>query len=240
MGPACDLDDVAGLVEVIVDGGGIGDEVALVAGEQAVDRVAVVRVRIAIEDVALGRDEHPEVGAPALLLGLDEDAGGVGAQVGLGEGVAQHRLDERLGEVGELLVPAAHRRAREHQAVAGVDLRETIQREVVLPAAHDRVGEHPGTGEAAVDRELGRLRDQRRLVARFVGERHALPGRLALVLRRRALDELRPHDPDRDHRGGPALEHLADFLADPRERVEAFSLDLDRQHLDLHPREMLG
>lgn len=41
----------------------------------------------AIEDVALGRDEHPEVGAPALLLGLDEDAGGVGTQVGLGEGV---------------------------------------------------------------------------------------------------------------------------------------------------------
>lgn len=40
-------------------------------------------------------------------------------------------------------------------------------------------------------------------VARFIGEHHTLPGCLVLVLRRRALDELRPHDPDCDHRGGP-------------------------------------
>ena len=52
VGPASDLDDVAGLVEVIVDGVGIGDEVALVAGEEAVDGRAVVLVRIAVEDVA--------------------------------------------------------------------------------------------------------------------------------------------------------------------------------------------
>lgn len=110
---------------------------------------------------------------------------------------------ELLGEVGEPLVPAAHHRAREHQAVTGVDLRETIEREVVLPAAHDRVGEHPGTREAAVDRELGRLRDQRRLFARFIGEHHALPGRLAprlhkgaaLVAHVDALSALRIDDP---------------------------------------------
>jgi len=74
---------------------------------------------------------------------------------------------------------------------------------VVLPAAHDRVGEHPGTREAAVDRELGRLRDQRRLFARFIGEHHALPGRLAprlhkgaaLVAYVDALSALRIDDP---------------------------------------------
>jgi hypothetical protein len=87
VGPACHLDHVAGLVEVVVDGGGVGDEVALVAGEQDVDRLAVVLVRVAVEDVALGRDQDPEVGPPALLLGLDEDAGGIGAQIGRGEGV---------------------------------------------------------------------------------------------------------------------------------------------------------
>jgi hypothetical protein len=78
VGPAPDLDDVAGLVEVIVDGVGIGDEVALVAGEETIDGLAVVLVRVAVEDVPPRRDEHPEMGAAALLLGLDEDAGRVG------------------------------------------------------------------------------------------------------------------------------------------------------------------
>ena len=57
--------------------------------------------------VPLGRDEHPEVGPAALLLGLDEHAGRIGAQIGLREGVAQHRVDDDLGEIGELLGPAA-------------------------------------------------------------------------------------------------------------------------------------
>lgn len=77
-------------------------------------------------------------------------------------------------------------------------------------------------------------------VALIIGQYHTLPGRLALLLRRRALDEPWSYAPDRDHRGRPTLEHLADLLADPRERVEALALHLDRQHLDLHPREMLG
>jgi hypothetical protein len=51
MRPTCHFDHVAVLVQVVVDGGGVGDEVALVAGEQEVDRVAVVRVRVAVEDV---------------------------------------------------------------------------------------------------------------------------------------------------------------------------------------------
>jgi len=40
VGPAPDLDHVAGLIQVVVDGVGIGDEVALVAGEQTIDRLA--------------------------------------------------------------------------------------------------------------------------------------------------------------------------------------------------------
>ena len=65
-------------------------------------RRAAPRIAI-IEDMPLGRDEHPEVGPATLLLSLHEDAGRVDAQVGLGEGVAQHRLDDDLGEVGERL-----------------------------------------------------------------------------------------------------------------------------------------
>ena len=107
MRPACHFDHVAVLVQVVVDGGGVGDEVALVAGEQDVDRGAVVRVRVAVEDVALGRDQDPEVGPPALLLRLDEDAGGICAQIGCREGVLEHRLDERLPEV---LAPVRIRR----------------------------------------------------------------------------------------------------------------------------------
>ena len=68
VGPAPDLDHVAVFVEVIVDRVGIGDEMALVAGEQAIDGLAVVPVRVPVEDVPLGRDEHPEVG-PAALCG---------------------------------------------------------------------------------------------------------------------------------------------------------------------------
>jgi hypothetical protein len=56
-----------------------GDEVTLVVGQEAVDGRAVVLVRIAVEDVALRRDKHPEVRALARLRGLHEDAGGVGA-----------------------------------------------------------------------------------------------------------------------------------------------------------------
>jgi hypothetical protein len=35
------------VVEVVVDGVGVGDEVALVAGEEAIDGLAVVLVRVA-------------------------------------------------------------------------------------------------------------------------------------------------------------------------------------------------
>jgi hypothetical protein len=84
MTPAPDLDDVAGCVQVVEDGRGVGDEVALVAGEQAVDGLAVVLLREAVQHMTLGRDEHPEVGALALLLGQDEHPGGVGAQIWAG------------------------------------------------------------------------------------------------------------------------------------------------------------
>ena len=145
---------------------GVGDEVPLVAGEEMVDGLGVVLVRISIEDVPARRDQHPEVGPATLLLGLHEDARGIDAQVGLGECVAQHRLDQALGEVGELLVPAADRRARELEAVTRVDLLLPIQRQVVLPAIDDGLGEQAGPGEAALDRPLGRIGDQHR---RFVG-----------------------------------------------------------------------
>jgi len=228
MGPAPDLDDVAGLVEMVVDRVGVGDEVTLVAGEQAVDGRAVVLVRVPVKDVPARRDEHPEVGPATLLLGLHEDTGGVDAQVRLREGVAQHRLDQTLGKVGQLLVPAADRRAREFEAVAGVDLLLPVERQVVLPAVDDGPGEQTGPSQAALDRPLRRLGGQDR---RFV--------RICRRMRRgdTLSDKFRPHDPDEDERCGTMLDDLTNLLADPLEGVEAFALDLRRQHFDLDPRQ---
>lgn len=89
---------------------------------------------------------------------------------------------------------AADRRACELEAAAGVDAQLTIQREVVLPAIDDRLGEQPGTRDAALDRPLGRLRDdhRRRVLLILLVLRAAEPG----------PDELRSHEPDHDERRG--------------------------------------
>ena len=99
---------------MIVDGVRIGDEVALVAREQRVDRCSVVLGRELEEDVAAGHDHDPEVARAALLLGLDEHAGRIDADVRLRERVEPHCVDQRLHELDELHVPAAHRRARQN------------------------------------------------------------------------------------------------------------------------------
>jgi hypothetical protein len=52
--------DVAGRVQVVEDGRGVGDEVALVSGEQAVDGgLLSCFCEIAIQHVSLGRDPAP-------------------------------------------------------------------------------------------------------------------------------------------------------------------------------------
>jgi len=66
---------------------GVGDQVSAVAGEQPVDRRAVVVARVAEEHVLLRGDGHPEVTGAAPLLREHEDAGGVHAQVRLRESV---------------------------------------------------------------------------------------------------------------------------------------------------------
>ena len=60
----------------------VGDEVALVAREQVIDRLAVVAGRIAIEYVPLRRDQYPEMGPLALLFRLHEHACRVDADIG--------------------------------------------------------------------------------------------------------------------------------------------------------------
>jgi hypothetical protein len=60
---------------------GVGDEVALIAGEYVVDGVARVVARELEQHVPAGSDQHPEVTGAASLLLLHEHAGGVDAQV---------------------------------------------------------------------------------------------------------------------------------------------------------------
>jgi hypothetical protein len=81
MRPARHLDDTAALVQVVVDGVGIGHEVAAIAGQYAVHGLLVVLGRVGEQDVPLGREEHPEVAGAAFLLGLHQDASGVSTQV---------------------------------------------------------------------------------------------------------------------------------------------------------------
>src|SRR4051794_6216338 len=71
MGPAPDLDDLAARVQVVEDRVGVGDEIALVPAEELVDGGAVVLGRVCEQNVSRRRDHHPEMGAPALLTGLD-------------------------------------------------------------------------------------------------------------------------------------------------------------------------
>jgi len=160
--PAVDLDHVPAAVEVVIDAVGVGNEVAVVAGEDIVDRVARVLRRVLEQDVAPRRDHHPEVARAALVLVLHEHAGRVDAEVRLREAVETHRLDERLGELRERAVPAAHRRARELEPVACVDAFESMERQVILPPLDDRVGEHSGAREPLGNRQLRRLADQNR------------------------------------------------------------------------------
>ena len=92
--PAADLDDLAGLVEVVVDGVGVGDQVALVAFQPLVHGGLVVLEGVVEEHVLLRRGDDPEVACVALVDILHQDAGGVGAQVGRGQGVLPHRLEQ--------------------------------------------------------------------------------------------------------------------------------------------------
>jgi hypothetical protein len=154
-----------------------------------------------------------------------EDAGGIGAEHGLAERVLAHRLDDGPRERGELVVPAADGRAREFDAVARVDPFEPVEGLVVLPAAHDRVGEQAGPGEPALDRQLGRLGNQHR------------GGAVADAV---LGHELRPDHPHDDGGGRAPLEDFAHLLADPLEVLEALALPVERDELDLHPREVLG
>src|SRR5579872_4424490 len=146
MRPARDLDEGAALVEVVENGVRVSDEVALVAVEQPVDGRRVVLGGVAKEHVALGRDDDPEVATPTFVASLDQDAGRVRAQIRRGKRVRPHRVDERLREIAERLVPAADRRAREVEPLAAVDALEPMQRQVILPATDDRVGEQAGAG----------------------------------------------------------------------------------------------
>ena len=104
---------------MVIDGVRVRDEIAGVAGEQRVDRVAVVPVRELVEHVLVRRDHHPEVAVPASLGRLHEHAGGVDAEVGRALGVGEHRVDERGGQLTQLVVPRAERALGQSEPLAG-------------------------------------------------------------------------------------------------------------------------
>jgi hypothetical protein len=152
--PTPDFDDVALGVQVVVNGMGIGDEVALVAFEQLVDGGTVVLLGVAVEHMLLRRDQHPEVILSALLLCEHQHAGRIDAEVWLAEGIDQHDGDERPGQLGQLLVPRAQRRLREIEPLTGIDPFQAVEGLVILPATDDAVGEHARAGEPTLDRQL--------------------------------------------------------------------------------------
>jgi hypothetical protein len=168
--------------------------------------------------VPVGCDHDEEVSSTALLFGLDQDARGVGAQVRRRERVAPHGVDQRARQLGERRVPAAHRRARQLDAVASVDLFEPVQRQVVLPATDDGVREKPGTGQSPLDRQLRRRRA------------HDLGLGVALAI---LAHELGSADADHDHRRRAPLDGLAHLLADGLVGVTPVAFHFGRNDLDV-------
>lgn len=95
MRPAIDLDDVARLVEMIVNGVCIGDDVAFVAREHVIDGVGVVLRRVLEEHMTLWCDEDPKVSRATFFGLLHEHAGRVDEDVRLSKRVLVHRRDQR-------------------------------------------------------------------------------------------------------------------------------------------------
>jgi len=163
MSPASSLGDLAVGIEVVVDAVSVGDQDALVPFEHRAHGGAVVLGGVAEQDVTFWRDDDPEVPAPALVLVANQDPGGIGAQVRRhGPSVAPHRVHQRSAQPVESLVPAAHRRLRQHHSLAGVDFLQPVERHVVPEAADDRLGQQPGPGETTLDGEVDRLGDVER------------------------------------------------------------------------------
>ena len=162
--PAADLDDRARLVEVVVDDVRVGDEIALVAGQELSTASAVVaRASTRRARACSGATSTQKCAAPAPLLGASTSTPVASVhRYGCRERVLVHRVDQRPRELGQLLVPAADRRAWPARAPRArrcpssrCSGRWSCQR------AHDRVGQHARAGEAARDRQLRRFRPTR-------------------------------------------------------------------------------
>ncbi len=216
MGPAADLDDVAVAVQVVVDGVSIGDQVARVAGQQAVDRRAVVASRVPKQHVLLWRHGDPEVACATALLGQHEDARRIHAQVRLLHRVRPHRLYQRSHQLRQLLMPRAQRRLRNRQALSAVDPFQPIERLVVLPAPHHRVGQQARPRHASRDGQVDRI-----------GRPHFQWGVAVPIL----ADILLVDDLDDDCGGRPSFEHGACLGAEEFEGL-GIALHVGRDELD--------
>jgi hypothetical protein len=221
MSPAADFDNLLGAVERVVDGGGVGLHVALVAAQELPGAVVGVARRVAEQHVVAVRDEDPEVPAAALLLGLHEDASRVGGDAVRVERVLGHGRDDVAQDLGAGADPAAERRAGQMDPVPLEDLLLPVQRQVVCVLVDEHVGEQPWPREAARDWVLGQLGD----------------GDASLGLA--ALRVLGPHDLHAYPARGPPFDGRRDLFTDAYVLGSVFAERLGRKDLDPLDGQML-
>jgi hypothetical protein len=104
------------------------------------------------------------------------------------------RLDQRRQQPGRLADPIGQRGAVEVDALAPIDARLPVERQMIAVLADQHMGQQPGPRPAALDRQ-GRHRRLRHALAAPAGKR-------------------RPDVPDHFEAAGNVVEDLADVLAD--------------------------
>ena len=129
------------------------------------------------------------------------------------------RVDERAQQPGRLADPVGHRRPVEVDALAGVNLRLTVQRQVIAIFGDQHMTEPPGAGPAAVDGQARHRRLRHRLAAP-AGKRRA-----------DVADHLEP--------AGDVVQRLGDVLAHLAHRPAAGRTDARRRVHDIGARQML-
>src|SRR4051794_23552686 len=210
---------------MIIDDVRVSDEVAAIALEQLGCGIGVVRLRELEQHVLFWRDQHPEMAVFAALRGLHEDASGIGTQIRRLERISLHRLNQGRRELGEHDVPLRQRGAGELEPVPSEDPFLSMQRLMIAPAFNDGLGEQSGPGDALWNWQR-----------EWVSDAHRRLERLLVSF----AYELLAHDLDEYARSRSSLQHTSRLLPDNVERIEALTLDLGRDELDVNARPVIA